>query len=42
MLAMEVVVRPNKTLRFNLAINKPFNADFDGDRQVHFVPNRRC
>ena len=31
MLAMEVVVRPNKTLRFNLAINKPFNADFDGD-----------
>lgn len=31
MLAMEVVVRPHKTLRFNLAINKPFNADFDGD-----------
>ena len=31
MMAMEVVVRPHKTLRFNLAINKPFNADFDGD-----------
>lgn len=32
MLAMEVIVKPHKTLRFNLAINKPFNADFDGDR----------
>jgi DNA-directed RNA polymerase beta' subunit len=34
MMAMEVVVRPHKTLRFNLAINKPFNADFDGDRHM--------
>lgn len=34
MMAMEVVVRPHKTLRFNLAINKPFNADFDGDRHL--------
>ena len=27
MLAQEVVIRPGKTLRFNLAINKAFNAD---------------
>lgn len=31
MLAMEVVVRKGKTLRFNLSIAKSFNADFDGD-----------
>ena len=31
MLAQEVVIRPGKTLRFNLAINKAFNADFDGN-----------
>ena len=30
MQAMEIVVKPHKTLRFNLAICKPFNADFDG------------
>lgn len=29
MQAMKVVVRPYKTLRMNLAITKPFNADFD-------------
>ncbi len=28
---MEIVVKPYKTLRMNLAITKPFNADFDGD-----------
>ena len=27
MRAQEVVIRPGKTLRFNLAINKAFNAD---------------
>ncbi len=30
-MAQEVVIRPGKTLRFNLAIAKSFNADFDGD-----------
>lgn len=29
MMAQEVVIRPGKTIRFNLAINKAFNADFD-------------
>ena len=29
MLAQEIVIRPGKTLRFNLSINKSFNADFD-------------
>ena len=29
MLAQEIVVRPGKTIRMNLAINKTFNADFD-------------
>lgn len=31
MLAKRVLVRPGKTLRFNLASTKSFNADFDGD-----------
>ena len=31
MLAQEIVIRKGKTLRFNLAIAKSFNADFDGD-----------
>lgn len=31
MMAQEVVIRPFKTLRMNLSICKPFNADFDGD-----------
>ena len=29
MLSMKVKIKPNKTLRMNLAITKPFNADFD-------------
>ena len=29
MMAQEIVIRPHKTLRMNLAITKPFNADFD-------------
>jgi len=29
MMAQEVVIRPGKTIRFNLSINKSFNADFD-------------
>ena len=31
MMAQEIVIKPYKTLRFNLSINKSFNADFDGD-----------
>ena len=31
MIAKEVVIKPYKTLRFNLASTKSFNADFDGD-----------
>lgn len=30
MQAMRVVVKPYKTFRFNLAICKQFNSDFDG------------
>ena len=29
MMAQEIVIRPGKTFRFNLSINKSFNADFD-------------
>jgi DNA-directed RNA polymerase beta' subunit len=29
MMAMKVILKPYKTLRFNLSICKPFNADFD-------------
>lgn len=38
MLAMQVTVKPYKTLRMNLAITKPFNADFDGDEMNIHVP----
>ena len=38
MMAQEVVVRSCKTLRMNLAICKPFNADFDGDEMNIHVP----
>lgn len=31
MQAMQVVIKPYKTFRFNLAICKQFNSDFDGD-----------
>jgi DNA-directed RNA polymerase beta' subunit len=31
MLTKEIVIRPCKTFRFNLASTKSFNADFDGD-----------
>lgn len=32
MLAKKAIIRPCKTLRFNLASTKTFNADFDGDK----------
>jgi DNA-directed RNA polymerase beta' subunit len=38
MMAMQVLVRSGKTLRMNLAITKPFNADFDGDEMNIHVP----
>jgi DNA-directed RNA polymerase beta' subunit len=38
MLAMKVKIKPGKTLRFNLAATKPFNADFDGDEMNIHVP----
>lgn len=38
MLAQEVVIKPGKTIRFNLSINKSFNADFDGDEMNIHVP----
>ena len=38
MLAQGIVIKPGKTLRFNLSINKSFNADFDGDEMNIHVP----
>ena len=38
MMAMRVVVKVGKTLRMNLAVTKPFNADFDGDEMNIHVP----
>jgi len=31
MLGMRAIIKPGKTLRFNLAVTKELNADFDGD-----------
>lgn len=38
MLAKKVIIRPCKTLRFNLASTKTFNADFDGDEMNLHLP----
>lgn len=38
MMAMEIVKRPCKTLRMNLAVCKSFNADFDGDEMNIHAP----
>lgn len=38
MMAQEIIIRPFKTFRFNLSINKSFNADFDGDEMNIHVP----
>jgi DNA-directed RNA polymerase beta' subunit len=38
MMSMKVVRKPYKTLRMNLAVTKPFNADFDGDEMNIHVP----
>jgi len=40
MMAQEIVIRPGKTLRFNLSINKSFNADeliFNKDFKIIFT-----
>ena len=39
MLAKEIVIRPGKTIRLNLAATKTYNADFDGDEMNIHVPN---
>lgn len=38
MLAKRIIIRDNKTFRFNLASTKSFNADFDGDEMNVFLP----
>ena len=38
MQAVQVKVMPYKTIRMNLAVTKPFNADFDGDEMNLHVP----
>ena len=38
MLAMKILIKGYKTLRMNLAITKPFNADFDGDEMNIHAP----
>ncbi|MFH0834841.1 MAG: DNA-directed RNA polymerase subunit A' [Candidatus Micrarchaeota archaeon] len=38
MMCHEVRVLPGKTLRFNVAVCKPYNADFDGDEMNIHVP----
>lgn len=38
MMAQEIVIRKGKTLRFNLAICKSFNSDFDGDEMNLHIP----
>ena len=38
MQAQEIILRPYKTIRMNLAITKGFNADFDGDEMNIHVP----
>ena len=39
MLAHEIVIRPGKTIRMNLANTKTFNADFDGDEMNIHAPS---
>jgi DNA-directed RNA polymerase beta' subunit len=38
MMAMQIVLKPYKTLRMFLAITKPFNSDFDGDEMNIHAP----
>lgn len=38
MLAFEIVIKPYKTFRINLATTKTFNADFDGDEMNIHAP----
>jgi DNA-directed RNA polymerase beta' subunit len=38
MMSVQILIKNNKTIRMNLAITKPFNADFDGDEMNIHVP----
>lgn len=38
MMAMQIVIKPGKTIRMNLACTKGYNADFDGDEMNIHVP----
>lgn len=38
LMAMNIVKRPGKTIRMNLAVTASFNADFDGDEMNLFPP----
>lgn len=42
MLGMRAVIKPGKTFRFNLAITKGFNADFDGDEGNIYCCKSQC
>lgn len=42
MLGMSAVIKPGKTFRFNLAITKGFNADFDGDEGNIYCCKSQC
>ena len=39
MMAQKVLIGPDKTIKMNLAITKPYNADFDGDEMNIHVPS---
>ena len=41
MMAHRVRVLKGRTFRLQLAVVKPYNADFDGDDMLNLVPNRR-
>ena len=38
MMAMQILIKPGKTIRMNLACTKGYNADFDGDEMNIHVP----
>jgi len=39
MMAQKILIGPNKTIKMNLAITKPYNADFDGDEMNIHAPS---
>jgi DNA-directed RNA polymerase beta' subunit len=38
MMAMQIIIRKGKSIRMNLAVTSPYNADFDGDEMNIHVP----